>query len=143
MNLPVIFIIVFLCAGSVSCFQSDFDLTKPSSDKNIILRDILTNYLKKYFNDAKMFVSIILPSSEKAEHDFLDVFLNDPRMQMFTFNILDKLDGIIHENRHAFNLIFAHDTDSLQWVYFDLVTNYEYVTMKIEKKKLNKKHKYK
>lgn len=90
MNLPVIFIIIFLCAGSVSCFQIDFDLTKPSSDKNIILRDIITNYLKKYFNDAEIFVSIILPSSEKAEHDFLDVFSNDARMQTFTFNILDK-----------------------------------------------------
>lgn len=117
MNLHAIFIIIFLCAASVSCSQSDLAVIKPSSNNSVILSEIIANYLKKYFRDAEIFVSIILSTSEKNQHfldDFFIHFFNDPRMKMFSFNILDKLDRIIHENRHAFNIIFANDADSLQ-----------------------------
>lgn len=118
MNLYTFAIIISLCAESTLCFQNDITTSQPSSGESVILGKIIRNYLKKYYSDAKIFISIIFPSSKKGNQRFFDDFFinffNDPKMEMLDRNILSKLDNSIHENRLAFNLILVEDSESLQ-----------------------------
>lgn len=103
--------------ASVPFSQSDFAPIEPSNDKNVILTEIITNYLNNYFSDVGIFVSIILPSSEKDKHfldNFFIHFFNDPRMKIFAYNVLDKLDSKIRKWGQAIHLIFVNNTNSVQ-----------------------------
>lgn len=119
MNLHPILIIIFLCVvASASCSQSDFVSTRPSSDNSVILSKIIINFLEKYFSNAGIYVSIILPPSERGKHNFLDdffiEFFNDPRMKMFAINILDKLEIKTTKWRQTFDLILVKNSESVQ-----------------------------
>lgn len=99
-------------------FQNDIAIDQLWSVESGIFAKIISNFLKKYFSDGQIFVSIVFPSLEKEKHHFLqDLFanlFNDPTMEMFACNFLNKLDNSTHENRRTFNLILVDDSESLK-----------------------------
>lgn len=107
MNLNNIFIIILFCHYTI---QNDFIVNQSSTRDTLVLSEIITKYLTKYFSNEQIFLSIVIPPSEKLEDYFesdffLELFDNLPK---FEHNILDKLDTSIHQ-RHAFNLIMVDD----------------------------------
>lgn len=115
MNLYTILIIISLYVGPWLCLHSNFAVIQAPRNESVILKEIITNYLQKYFRDAQIYVSIIFSPSENGKYSFLDEFFTSPfDRPMQAQNILNKLDNSIRENRNAFNLILVNNIKSLQ-----------------------------
>lgn len=108
---------ISLCAAFATSAKNDFVIDPYAKDESVILGEILTNFFKKYLSDDQIFVSIILPPSQKVQNYFLSDFFvelfDDPALDEFSFSTLNKLDDFIHDHRRAFNLILTDDWDSL------------------------------
>lgn len=117
MNLHIILTILLSSITFALSTPSAFDINQSTTNGSIILKNILTNYLRKYFSDEKMFVSIIIPSVNKqwntSEADFFDNLFNDSILTDFSYNVLDTLNGSVCDNKNAFNLILVDDIKSL------------------------------
>lgn len=116
MKLRAIFIIVsLLWGGCVWCMRDALNMSQPLSGESAIVGQIISNFLKTYFSDEKMFVSVILvaPGSEHLNRsfrmDFSHNVIDSVVSAGFAYNVLDNLDNDTHSNQNAFNLIIAHD----------------------------------
>lgn len=94
-------------------------IDQSKTEKSMILSDIVTNYLIKYFDNEKTFVSIIYPASHKIEqkyfwHDFFHYLFDDPTFTRFDHNALHKLDDSIFNKRESFNIILIDENVYLE-----------------------------
>lgn len=105
------FILVYI--GFVSCFQHNSVLEQSVSDESFILADIISNFFRKYFQDGKLVISIILrPSSRTQGYFEEDIFYHlfkDPAMNRFAHKILNKLVDIVSYGGDTLNLILIND----------------------------------
>lgn len=118
MNFGIISILFVLYVSFVLGSRDNFVIEQSVSDETVILGEIITNYLIKYFSDAQIFVSFILAPSQNnqmdgLEEDFFENLFDDPILTKFACNILDKLDMAIHDHRNAFHMILIDDSKSL------------------------------
>lgn len=116
MNIFYLLIVIFPLTSSIKFSSYNFVINQSISDESVILGEIITNYLVKYFSDDRVFVSIIFaPLKTQRNHfkeDFLLNLFDDPALNKFDHDILDRLDTSIHY-RHAFNIILIDDSKSL------------------------------
>lgn len=117
MDLKRVLFLFLLCIKLSIALPSVFEIEQSQSDESVVLGEIITNYLIKYLSEDQIFVSIILPPSEKDPRNFEDdLFANlfdDPTLTQFAHNTLDELDYTIRGHRNAFNIILIDDSKSL------------------------------
>lgn len=110
-------ITIAFCILFANSYQYELAIDQLKPDESVTLGEILTNFFIKYFSDEEIFMSIILPPSQKVDNHFLsDSFVelfDDPLLTKFAYNTLDKLDNSIRDHRRAFNLILTDDWNSL------------------------------
>lgn len=115
MNLCIIFVVFSLGADFLSCSHIESVLHEPKIDDSVMAGEVIRQFLGKYFKNDQIFISIIsLPSKNWNKADF---FINLPENQAssrFAYNILDKLDDTLRDNRHSFNLILVEDCKQLR-----------------------------
>lgn len=87
-------------------------------NKTIILNEIIGNYLLKYFNNEKVFVSIVLSSSNNYQKylqaDLIRKLMMNSKISNFSFNVLNTVDQSRQGNIKVFNLIIAESNISLR-----------------------------
>lgn len=92
-------------------------IERPKTSNAIILSEIITNYVVKYFSKEKYSVTLVLKSLKNDEfhfeEEFFDHLFNQLDQAEFSHNIIDKLDNTTYDNRNALNLILVDDCDSL------------------------------
>lgn len=93
-------------------------MSQPLSGESAIVGKIISNYLERYFNDDKMFVSVIFVRSGNEQipfrNDFSHNVINSVASAGFAYNIKNKLDNASYDNQNSLNLIIAHDSVELQ-----------------------------
>lgn len=114
------FRILFICTISIGVAlrsHDNFKIEQSDTDESVILGEIITNYLIKYFSDEQIFVSIVLAPSKTDQSDFQeDLFVNlfdNPQLTEFAASTSDGLDCEVRDRRNAFNLILVDDSKSL------------------------------
>lgn len=117
MNLKIFLSFFILCTGWAMALSRNFRIEQSDTEESVVLGEIITNYLIKYFSEDQIFVSIILTRSEKDQNNFEDDFFANlfdvPAMTEFAHNTLDKLDNTIRDHRNAFNIIIVDGSKSL------------------------------
>lgn len=92
--------------------KSDID------NKTVILNEIISNYLLKYFNNEKVFVSIVLSSSNNHQKylqaDLIGKLMMISKVGNFSFNVLNAVDQSRQGNIKVFNLIIVVSNVSLR-----------------------------
>lgn len=126
MNFSIVLVLFLAYQGCAFYLQNNFPLKsinnfdiKPSrDDESVVLRKILINYIVKYFSEDQIYISIVVGTSTKERIYFHDDFFynlfHDPKMENFTYNVLDGLDDTVRDKRSAFCLILTADTKSLE-----------------------------
>lgn len=115
MKLFAILTIISFCIGFYSSFHMNFAPKQPVNDENVILREILNNFLKTYFRDDNIFVSlIILPSKWEKNRDFFFGMFSKQASTEFSYNNLNKLDSLTRDNRNPLNIIVVDDSEQLR-----------------------------
>lgn len=118
MNLSVGFLLFLVCQSNAFYPHNNFEIKPLSDDDCVILSEILANYLIKYLNDDKFYISIIRGTSTNERIYFYDDFyyhlFHDPAMANFTYKNLAKLDGKTRGRRNAFCLLLIADIKSLE-----------------------------
>lgn len=119
MKFYTIFTTVSFCVGCASCWCCNSIANQASDENSAILAKILANFLKRYFSDEKMFISIVQspPARYDGNHsheEFFNNLRNDSVFTGFAFNILDKLDSSTPNNRNTFNVILVDNWKILQ-----------------------------
>lgn len=103
--------------GCGSHWLNTFSIEPSKFNNAIVLSEIITNYIVKYFSKEKYFVSMVVKSSKTDklhfEEEFFDHLFNDLDQAEFAHNIIDKLDNATYDNRNAFHLILVDDCDIL------------------------------
>lgn len=96
---------------------SHFRIEQSDTEESVVLGEIITNYLIKYFSEDQIFVSIILLPSKKDrnnfEEDFFANLFDNPALTEFAHSTLNKLDNTIRGHRNAFNIIIVDGSESL------------------------------
>lgn len=109
-----ILFICFVWIGFALHMSDNFEVKQSDMDESVILGEIITNFLIKYFSDEKIFISIVLAPSNMNQYNFQgDLFVelfDDPTLTEFAASILDRLDNEVRDHRNAFNLIFVDDS---------------------------------
>lgn len=94
-----------------------FSVERSKANNAVILSEIITNYIVKYFSKEKFFVSMVLKSSKndqfRFEEEFFDHLFNDLYQAEFAHTVIDRLDNVTYDNRNAFNLILVDDSSIL------------------------------
>lgn len=105
----------------VFALYNKFAIDQLDTEKSLILSEIITNYLIKYFGDDKVSISIIFPASQKFEEkyfwdDFFRNLFDDSAFKHFDHNTLHKLDESNRDNRESFHIILIdeHENGSLE-----------------------------
>ena len=118
MNFLRILLICTISIGFALSSRSHFEIEQSNTDESVILGEIITNYLIKYFSDKQIYVSIVLAPSKFDKFNFQeDFFVNlfdNPQLTEFAFSNLDSLDNTVQDHRNAFNMIFVDDSESLR-----------------------------
>lgn len=108
---------ILQCMGCEPHWLNAFSIKRSKANNAIILSEIITNYIVKYFSKEKFFVSMVLKSSKNDrthfEEEFFDHLFNDLDQAEFAHNVIDKLDNVTYDNRNAFNLILVDDSSIL------------------------------
>lgn len=108
---------IFQSIGCEPHWLNAFSVERSKANNAIILSEIITNYIVKYFSKEKFFVSMIFKSAKKDlkifEEEFFDHLFNNLDQAEFAHNIIDKLDNATYDNRNAFNLILVDECDIL------------------------------
>lgn len=116
MNLCVIFMIFTLCAGYLWCSRINSAIDQ-TTDEKFILAKIISNFVKKYFSNDKVYVSVIISPHQKEPNafgnDFLYSLLDSLTMVGFAYNVFDKL-GNTRNTRDPFYLILIDDYRALK-----------------------------
>lgn len=122
MNIRIIYFYSVFCASFALNSYEPFHIELSKSNKKVILSEILTNFLIKYFSDKDIFVTIILePLHEEQQCFQQDLFVDlfdNPALTEFAYSILDQLDSAIRDHRNAFNLIIIENNNGLTCVFF-------------------------
>lgn len=112
---------LLICATSIGFILSSrsyFEIEQSNTDDSVILGEIVTNYLIKYFRDEQIYVSIVLPPSKYDQFNFQeDLFVNlfdSPQLTEFASSTLERLDNTVQDHRNAFNMILIDDSESLR-----------------------------
>lgn len=109
--------IIFFSVISISV-DCSLLLHKNLEDETIIPAEIISNYLQKYVNCEEVFLSFSFSSSNVEQEYFQeDLFIHlmlDPKLENFSYNILDQVDQSRKENKHAINLILIDGSASLK-----------------------------
>lgn len=88
-----------------------------AKDKTIILTEIVSNYLHRYFHNAQVCFSIASSSSSVDEkyfqNDLIRKLVKEAEYGHFLYNFVDMLDQWQTGNINSFNLIFVDDKKSL------------------------------
>lgn len=110
--------VIFLSSVEFTFSSRDNILQNRSPpDDSVILKDILKNYMQKYFSNKKLFVSINLPPNEWSSNHYgnnmLDELFSDSILENFSYNVLRTLNGSTSGNHNAFNLILVDKTTHL------------------------------
>lgn len=96
-----------------------FSIEKLTRNNNntMILSEIVTNYIAKYFSGENFIVSMISKSSNKSDvhfgAEFFDVLFNFLDQAEIAHNIIGGMDNVTYENKLAFNLILVDDSKIL------------------------------
>lgn len=114
MKLFLISLTISLCIEFNSCSHIGLVQNQPANDENVVLREIITNYLKAYFSDDLFVSLIILPCEKEPIQDFFYSLFHNQVSTEFSYNILDKLDNAMRENLKPLNLIYVDDSKQLQ-----------------------------
>lgn len=118
MNFLRILIICTISIGFTLSSCNDFEIEQSNTDESVILGEIITNYLIKYFSDEQIYVSIVLAPSNFDQFNFQeDLFVNlfdNPKLTEFASNTLDRLDNTVQDHRNTFNMILVDDSESLR-----------------------------
>lgn len=116
MNFCILLFLTFT-SGFAFITHNHFEIEQSKSDDSVILSEIISNYLTKYFRGSKIFIMIILAPSENDHRNFQEDFFGhlfeNAVSNEFSSISLDRLDNAIHEHRNAFNIIFVDDSKSL------------------------------
>lgn len=120
MNFLRILLICTISIGFALNSPSHFQIEQLITDESVVLGEIITNYLVKYFSSKQIYVAIVLAPSKYDQFNFQeDLFVNlfdDPQLSEFGSSNLDRLDNTIRKFRNAFNMILIDDSESLRWV---------------------------
>lgn len=101
-------------------WEKNFEIGQTVTDDSVILGEVITNYLIRYFSEDSVFVSIVLGPSTKCRgdrhfhQDFFNELFDNPKLTEFSHNVLDKMDASALDRRNAFNLILVEDSNSLK-----------------------------
>lgn len=112
---PFVFV-YFLCVESgLNNFKS---LEPIKDDEVIILTEILSNYLYKYFYQQQVYFLIAKKSSNVEQQffqeDLIGKLVTGTKFGHFSYNFLGKVDQIQRGNRNAFNLLIVDGVASLK-----------------------------
>lgn len=106
---------------NILCVKCSLILNMEKSDidnKTVILNEIISNYLLKYFNNEKVFVSIVLSSSNNHQKylqaDLIGKLMMISKVGNFSFNVLNAVDQSRQGNIKVFNLIIVVSNVSLR-----------------------------
>lgn len=113
----IILLISIVFAKYAFGMTCDIKIQQNEMSEQLILAEIITNYLIKYFSDEQTFVSMILAPSEKDQQYFYEDFFKDlfdhPTLTEFPHNIQYHLDNAVRDHRSAFNIIFIDSSESI------------------------------
>lgn len=116
MNFHGIFLLCHFIAFSLASSKS-IAIENSSSEKSIVLSEIIAKYLINYFSVEETFVSIILAASNNDQlyfqNDLFAHLFKNPSINGFTHNVLNKMDVASRNHRNTINLIFIDDIKSL------------------------------
>lgn len=119
MHFVMCLVIVLSSLGFTFLLRDNFVENQSLSNDNdsVILRNILKNYIQKYFSHKKLFVSInISPNDKWKNHYGNDLFNNffiDSILTNFSYNVLSTLNGSVSGNHNAFNLVLVDESTQL------------------------------
>lgn len=118
MNLLAISSFFLFFVGFLWCSRVDLAVNQPTFDDSVILGKIISNFLKKYFSNNKIFVSIIFSADGKEQNRFWNDFTSNlvgiAASTGFAYNVLDKLDNATRDNMNQFNLFIVRNSTVLQ-----------------------------
>lgn len=111
------FIIIILCINFWPVVCTFLWQENSKDNDKIILTEIISNYLYKYFNN-KVFLSIVSSSvshnQAQFHEDLSSILLVHSRLSVFSYTILGQIDRIQRENVTAFNVILIDMSASLK-----------------------------
>lgn len=121
MEFKTLLVFISLHALVAHALHNKFIIDQPKTDKSVVLGEILTNFLIKYFSDDQIFVSIIFTAAQELEleqkyflNDLFQNLFDDPILTQFDHNAVEKLDHSIRGKRNSFNLILINVRESLE-----------------------------
>lgn len=111
----ILFLIVFV--KYAFGLTGDFKIQQNEISEQIILAEIITNYLIDYFSDEQIFLSMIIVPSERDQQYFHEDFFKDlfdhPTLTKFPHNILNYLDNRVRDHKSTFYMIFIDSSKSI------------------------------
>lgn len=115
---------LFVFTGCALALPRIFEIQLNELNGTIILSEIISNYIRRYFSHETDFISLVHASSSKENRlrfheELTDNLLHNSKLANFSYNNINKLDAR-HHHLHAFNIILIHDTHSLRQVYLTL-----------------------
>lgn len=114
-KIKVIFLLHLLCTEGAFVLSSD--CMPDEMTEQIILTEIITNYLKKYLSRAHIFLSLIVAPSQGDQRlfheEFIKNLLKHPTLMEFSNNILNYLNKAIRHYRNTFNIVFIDSSKSI------------------------------
>lgn len=114
MKLFTILMTISLCMGIHSCFLFNFTLNPLGNDESIVLREIISKYIEKYFSDNHLVSLIIFPSKTDLNLNIFKNLFNIEASIEFNHSIPDKLDSTMRDNRNPLNLIVVDHCKQLK-----------------------------
>lgn len=117
-SIPFVFAIIICVESGLNNFTN---LEPTNDDEVIVLTEIVSNYLYKYFYQQQVYFMIAKRSSNVEQQffqeDLITKLVTGTKFGYFSYNFLEKVDQENRGNRNAFNILLIDGVPSLTWVF--------------------------
>lgn len=109
---------LFVCIGCALALPRNFEFQPIESSDTVVLGQIIANYIRRYFSNESIFISLVHASSNKNRlrfHEELvtNLFFN-PNITHFSYYIGIELISHRIVRRRAFNIILIDNINLLK-----------------------------
>ena len=109
---------LFVCTGCALALPGNFEIQPNESSDTVVLSQIISNYIRQYFSNESIFISLVYASSNRdllRFHEQLTTNLfHNPNLTHFSYYIGIELISHRIIRRRAFNIILIDDTNLLK-----------------------------
>lgn len=113
----IILILLAQYKSDASIWKHKLEIEQSTTDESVVLGEIVTKFLIKYFSEETIFISVVLGPPKRCGFHFQDDFFNElfdnPTLAAFPHDVLDGIDQTALDKRNAFNLLVVEDSKSL------------------------------